>query len=87
MAFVIIKPFEEKTVEESAPGNLVFKCAPLGRELCKLWRGGCSCKALRVQEEEEGVQEEETKPNKFHLRVQNVGAGASAAAAAADLHP
>ena len=44
-------------------------------------QAGSVARAHCVQQEEE-----ETKPNKFHLVVQNIGAGASAAAAA-DLHP
>ena len=78
MAFTI------KTFGESGAGNLVLKCAPLlGGELCKLglWRAAAA-RLNCVQQQEE----EETKPNKFHLVVQNIGAGASAAAAA-DLHP
>ena len=66
MAF-IIKALEEKTVEESAASNPVralLKSASWGGELCKLglWRGAAA-RAHCVQQE--------TKPNKFHLVLQN----------------
>ena len=75
MAF-IIKALEEKTVEESAAGNPVWvllKSASWGEEL---WRGAAA---------EAHCVQQETKPNKFHLVLQNFGAGA--AAAALDLRP
>ena len=78
----MIKAFEEEHVEESAVGNpvrVLLKSVSLGGELCKLGLWRCAAAGAHC------VQQE-TKPNKFHLVLQNFGARAPAAAAL-DLRP